>query len=153
MRPRRQNEQVPDGPPLLSQLNLPVGDMEASLGFYRGLGLSVDAEPGAEHVAIRFPGGMLLELDSAGFVRQWDSGYAGSRGGSAVIGFAVASREAVDTTYQALLGAGGRPRQRPYDAFWGARYAIVDDPDGNPVGLMSPIDRSRASWPPAAPPG
>ena len=29
---------------------------------------------------------------------------------------------------------------KPSDAFQGARYAIVEDPDGNPVGLMSPID-------------
>jgi hypothetical protein len=35
-----------------------------------------------------------------------------------------------------------------FDAFWGARYAIVADPDGNDVGLMSPIDESRRTWPP-----
>ena len=34
-------------------------------------------------------------------------------------------------------------QQEPYDAFWGARYAIVEDPDGNAVGLMSPIDPDR----------
>jgi hypothetical protein len=41
-----------------------------------------------------------------------------------------------------------RGRQPPFDAFWGARYAIVADPDGNDVGLMSPIDESRRTWPP-----
>jgi uncharacterized glyoxalase superfamily protein PhnB len=39
-------------------------------------------------------------------------------------------------------------RQPPFDAFWGARYAIVADPDGNDVGLMSPVDESRRTWPP-----
>jgi hypothetical protein len=39
--------------------------------------------------------------------------------------------------------------QVPYDAFWGARYAIVADPDGNEVGLMSPRDDDRRSFPPA----
>jgi hypothetical protein len=37
---------------------------------------------------------------------------------------------------------------RSYDAFWGARYAIVADPDGSDVGLMSPIDEQRQTWPP-----
>ena len=43
-----------------------------------------------------------------------------------------------------LIAAGHTALQPPYDAFWGARYAIVEDPDGNAVGLMGPIDRARA---------
>jgi hypothetical protein len=39
-----------------------------------------------------------------------------------------------------LTAAGYAGPQPPYDAFWGARYAIVQDPDDNDVGLMSPID-------------
>jgi len=58
-------------------------------------------------------------------------------------------REAVDRTYHALTAAGGASQQPPYDAFWGARYAVVEDPDGNPVGLMSPIDDAYRSTPPA----
>jgi uncharacterized glyoxalase superfamily protein PhnB len=65
-----------------------------------------------------------------------------------VIGFALPSREAVDERYAALVAAGHHGRQAPFDAFWGARYAIVADPDGNDVGLMSPIDESRRTWPP-----
>ena len=42
--------------------------------------------------------------------------------------------------YADLTGAGYRGQQPPYDAFWGARYAVVEDPDGNAVGLMSPSD-------------
>jgi hypothetical protein len=33
----------------------------------------------------------------------------------------------------------------------GARYAIVTDPDGNSVGIMSPVDRERRSAPPTPP--
>ena len=50
------------------------------------------------------------------------------------------SRDAVDEIYEDLTAAGYTGEQRPYDAFWGARYAIVNDPDGNSVGIMSPID-------------
>ena len=59
------------------------------------------------------------------------------------------SRNAVDDRYADLVGAGYPGLQPPYDAFWGARYAIVQDPDGNDVGLMSPSDPERRSQPPA----
>ena len=51
-------------------------------------------------------------------------------------------------TYADLTGAGYAGQQPPYDAFWGARYAVVEDPDGNPVGLMSPLDPAYRSAPP-----
>ena len=44
--------------------------------------------------------------------------------------------------------AGYHRHQRPYDGFWGARYAIVDDPDGNAAGLMSPVEADRKFWSP-----
>jgi uncharacterized glyoxalase superfamily protein PhnB len=69
-----------------------------------------------------------------------------------VLGFSVASAEEVDRIYELLTRDGHHAHQPPYDAFWGARYAIVDDPDGHPVGLMSPIDGDRKFWPPASPP-
>ncbi len=55
----------------------------------------------------------------------------------------LASREAVDDQYAELAAADYRGRQPPFDASWGARYAIVADPDGNDVGLMSPVEDSR----------
>lgn len=137
--------------PTLNQLNLVVRDMDATVAFYRRLGLKIDAEAGAPHVAMRLQNNMLLEFDHTTFVQQWDSGWSGLTGGSTVLGFALASRDAVDTLYADLIAAGYRGHQRPYDAFWGARYAIVDDPDGNGIGLMSPIESERKFWPPAPP--
>jgi catechol 2,3-dioxygenase-like lactoylglutathione lyase family enzyme len=143
---------VTDGPPLLNQVNLVVRDMEATVAFYRRLGLALEVTPDAQHAATTMPNGVSLEFDATGFIPQFDSGWNGTTGGSTVIGFQVASRGAVDETYADLTGAGYRGHQRPFDAFWGARYAIVDDPDGNGVGLMSPIEESRTFWPPEPPP-
>ena len=69
-----------------------------------------------------------------------------------MVGFFFDSREAVDECYADLTGAGYDGRQPPFDAFWGARYAIVADPDGHDVGLMSPMDEERRSWPPTESP-
>ncbi len=68
---------------------------------------------------------------------------------SVIVGFSLPSRDAVDQRYVELTSARYVGRQPPpFDAFWGARYAIVADPDGNDVGLMSPIDETRRTWPP-----
>ncbi|GAC1308050.1 MAG: VOC family protein [Vulcanimicrobiaceae bacterium] len=136
----------------LNQLNVIVRDMDATLAFYRRLGLDIDAEAGAYHVEVPLANGMRLEFDSTAFARQWDGGSDGTTGGSTVLGFEIPSLGGVDALYAELTRAGYRGRQQPYDAFWGARYAIVDDPDGNGVGLMSPIERARKFWPPSSPP-
>ena len=137
--------------PDLHMLNVIVGDMPASLKFYRRLGVPAPAPetaPGT-HVQLRMPGGFSLELDTAESARIWHAGWrADPASTGVVIGFALPSREAVDERYAELTSAGYPGRQPPFDAFWGARYAIVADPDGNDVGLMSPVDQSRRTWPP-----
>ena len=96
------------------------------------------------------PGGFTLELDSIEFAKRWDAGWRGAQGTDRnVIGFNLPSRRAVDDLFAKLTAAGHPGQQAPYDAFWGARYAVVEDPDGNPVGLMSPIDPGRRSTPPS----
>lgn len=127
--------------PVIDQLNLVVGDMEASVAFYRLLGVEIGdtAEEWQPHHRSG-EAGVDLDLDSTAFARRWD---AGSNGPGVVIGFKLPSRAAVDEMFTKLTTAGYRGRQEPWDAFWGARYAVVADPDGNPVGLMSPVDPDR----------
>jgi catechol 2,3-dioxygenase-like lactoylglutathione lyase family enzyme len=140
-----------DSAPDLHMLNVIVDDMSASLDFYRRLGVVV---PGGEdviggHVQLRMPGGLSLELDTAESARVWHAAWrADPASVSVVIGFSLPTREAVDERYAELTSAGYLGRQPPFDAFWGARYAIVADPDGNDVGLMSPVDEARRTWPP-----
>jgi len=128
--------------PILDQINLVTRDMDASVAFYRRLGVDIpDGSPewDPHHRAAQLPDGLDLDLDSSVFAREWDAGWrAGTTG--IVIGFKLASRGEVDRVYADLIGAGYRGQQEPWDAFWGARYAVVEDPDGNAVGLMSPVD-------------
>jgi uncharacterized glyoxalase superfamily protein PhnB len=91
----------------------------------------------------------VLHLDNLALARTYNAAWRQPGGSSrAVIGFSVATREAVDEHYESMVAAGCQGRQPPYDTFWGARYAVVADPDGNDVGIMSPIEESRRSWPP-----
>jgi uncharacterized glyoxalase superfamily protein PhnB len=43
----------------------------------------------------------------------------------------------VDSLYAELTGAGYAGHLEPWDAFWGQRYAVVKDPDGNDVALFA----------------
>jgi uncharacterized glyoxalase superfamily protein PhnB len=140
-----------DHAPDLHMLNLVVGDINASIEFYQRLGVTGPEAPrvtGA-HAQLRMPGGLSLELDGAESARLWHAAFRSDPASvGVVIGFALESREGVDQRYADLTSAGYQGRQPPFDAFWGARYAIVADPDGNDVGLMSPIDESRRYSPP-----
>jgi catechol 2,3-dioxygenase-like lactoylglutathione lyase family enzyme len=145
-----------DSRPRFDQVNIVSSDMEASLAFYRRLGVALPDEnvwrtaSGAHHASVR-DGDADLDIDSARFAGKWNTGWQGRSdlGGRVVVGFGVASREEVDRLYAELTAAGHKGLQPPWDAFWGARYAIVEDPDGIAVGLMSPISPERRTPPPA----
>jgi catechol 2,3-dioxygenase-like lactoylglutathione lyase family enzyme len=137
-------------------INLVVSDVEASRAFYTRLGLEFGNahEPvwNRHHVTAENPGtegGELhFDLDSASFANKWNAGWSGGPG--VVLGFHVDTRPAVDDLVAELAAAGAPVQQEPYDAFWGARYAVVSDPDGHAVGIMSPADdayRGEAPFP------
>ena len=138
-----------DDGPVLNQINLVVADTGASADFYRRLGVAVQADVDDDHVELPMPGGdFTVELDSHASARLWNASWRAETGTPVVLGFAVATREAVDGIYADLTGAGYAGVQPPFDAFWGSRYAIIADPDGNQVGLMSPRDMARRVFPP-----
>jgi uncharacterized glyoxalase superfamily protein PhnB len=142
--------------PDLNLLDLVVRDMEASIAFYRALGVAIPEQAiwrtasGAHHVDLTMPGGFNVHFDSAALAKAYDRGWREPSGTGTrnVIGFRVGSREEVDRIHEKLTGLGYKSAQPPYDAFWGARYAIVEDPDGNHVGLMSPSDPAHRGAPP-----
>ena len=130
---------------VFDQINLVVGDMTAMAAFYERLGVDIATAPSPwdeHHRSANMVGGIDFDLDSTIFATRWNRGWPAGRTGP-VLGFKLASRQAVDVTYADLTSAGYAGQQPPYDAFWGARYAVVVDPDGNSVGLMSPSDPSR----------
>lgn len=140
----------------LDQVNLVRGDTEASIAFYRRLGVDIpDAAvwrtaTGAHHISA---GGRSsdqaidFDLDPTVFAQCWNNGWKGRPNlrGRVVVGFSVDTLGAVDEVFGDMTRAGYRGLQEPIDAFWGARYAIIEDPDGIAVGVMSPISPDRKS--------
>lgn len=138
----------------LNQINLVAAELPAVVEFYRLLGLEIaEVTPAWEawkphHRNANVVGGAKLDfdLDSLAFARMWGSDNVPV---GALLGFGVDSREGVDTLYERVTAAGYTGLRAPYDAFWGARYAVVLDPSGVAVGLMSSADPALRSAPPA----
>ena len=139
--------------PVLNQLNIVARDFNATVAFYRRVGLEIpegsSSAEGVRHSEVPLANGFVLEFDNEALAGLYNAAWRKpGRSSRALLGFSVPSREAVDQLYKELTAAGYEGRQPPYDTFWGARYAVVMDPDGNDVGFMSPRDERRRSWPP-----
>jgi catechol 2,3-dioxygenase-like lactoylglutathione lyase family enzyme len=125
----------------LDLIGLVVEDMARSLAFYRRLGFDLPPEADGEpHVEATLPGGLRIAWDTVETVRSFDPGWTAPTGGHRVaLAFASDDAAAVDATYGELVAAGYDGHKEPWDAFWGQRYAIVLDPDGNSVDLFAAL--------------
>lgn len=119
--------------PRFDAIGLAVADMAASLAFYRMLGLDIPAGADTQpHAETTLPGGLRL---------MWDAAETPPAGGPGrmELAFLCDGPAEVDAVYAKLTEAGVRGSKEPWDAFWGQRYAVVLDPDGNNVALFAPL--------------
>lgn len=128
--------------PRLDMIGLIVSDIDASVAFYRQLGVEFPDPPdpeGHDHVEATLPGGIRFALDTVGGVQSFDPSWTEPSGGHRIgIAFLCDTPAGVDETYKKLVDQGVRSYKEPWDAFWGQRYAQVKDPDGNVVDLFAP---------------
>ncbi len=132
---------------MLRGIHLFVRDVAASVAFYRLAGLQFSSV--VEDFARADGDRAALEIGSYRLTRGYDPGFVEPPGGgSTALQIGLESRDAVDAMFTKLAQAGYPPHLAPIDAFWGARYAEMRDPDGNLVGFQSPVDEARKSRPP-----
>ena len=124
----------------LNAVGIICSDLEASLRFYRALGVPFpDYDPEVGHYDGELDGFRLM-LDSEAMMASFTPGFTSPQGNDR-IGLAVECNTPleVDATYDLLVASGFRGERQPFDAFWGQRYATVLDPDGNPVDLYATL--------------
>ncbi|AMB58647.1 VOC family protein [Microterricola viridarii] len=125
----------------LDLIGFVVADMAASLDFYRKLGLEIPAGAESEdHVELTLPGGLRLGWDTIDVVKSFDPDWVAPVGGHRMVpAFLCDSPAELDALFSELVGDGAVAHKEPWDAFWGQRYAILLDPDGNSVELFAPL--------------
>ena len=120
-------------------IGIVVRDMGAALRFYRTLGLDVaesqDHEP---YVQVITPNGYRISWNALEMIKI-DPAWTEPKGHRMELAFKCDSPAEVDATHARLVEAGYHSHKEPWDAFWGQRYAIVDDPDGNHVSIFAEL--------------
>ena len=83
---------------------------------------------------------MRLAWDTADLIKSIDPEWTPPNGGHRVaLAFQCGSPADVDAAYAELVAAGSHGHKEPWDAFWGQRYSMISDPDGNSVELFAPL--------------
>jgi catechol 2,3-dioxygenase-like lactoylglutathione lyase family enzyme len=119
-------------------IGIVVRDLETSLRFYRLLGLEVPAQKKDEpYVEVTTPNGYRISWNALSMVKQLDTEWVEPVGHRMDLAFLCDSPAEVDATYVKLEAAGYAGHKVPWDAFWGQRYAVAVDPDGNHVSLFA----------------
>ncbi|MDQ2986833.1 MAG: VOC family protein [Armatimonadota bacterium] len=121
----------------LDMIGIVCSDLEASVTFYRNLGLDF-ADPDGPYVEASTAGGIRVSLNDAKMIKDI-TGDIESVGHSISMAFLCDGPGHVDRLFEDLMGKGYKSKLEPFDAFWGQRYATVLDPDGHAVDLFAPI--------------
>jgi predicted lactoylglutathione lyase len=125
--------------PQLNAIGIVVADMGRSIGFYRLLGVDVPETPDEGHVDTFLPNGVRFMLDTEEVIRSFKPDWTRETGNQLAIAFECSSVSEVDELYRRAVDAGFHSEKEPWDAFWGQRYAQLQDPDGNGVDLYAAL--------------
>jgi uncharacterized glyoxalase superfamily protein PhnB len=117
-----------------------VSDLPRSVRFYRLIGLEFpEVAKGEDYVEVKTPNGYRISLNSKELDKKLIPGWVEPQGQRVSLAFLCGSPKEVDRTYAAVIDGGHKGIREPWDAFWGQRYAIVEDPDGAHVSLFAPL--------------
>ncbi|MGI8755575.1 MAG: VOC family protein [Acidimicrobiales bacterium] len=133
--------------PRFDLIGIVTSDLAASLAFYRRLGIDIPEDSDDEpHVEATLPGGLRIAWDPVATIQSFDPDWTSPTGGHRLgLAFACDDPADVDATYASMTGAGAPGHLEPWDAFWGMRYAVLVDPDGNHVDLFAPLAATKSA--------
>ena len=125
--------------PQLNALGIVTSNMAESIRFYRLLGLDVPETPDEGHVDAFLPNGVRFMLDAEDVVRSFRPEWTRQTGNQLGLALECESGGEVDEVFRRVTAAGFHTEKEPWDAFWGQRYAQLQDPDGVPVDLYAAL--------------
>lgn len=124
----------------LNALGIVSKNIPESIRFYTLLGLQFEAcENTAQHVEAIAKNGLRVMLDSEEIIKSIKPNWKKPESAAISLAFQCETPAEVDQTFASVQKAGFKVEKEPWDAFWGQRYAIVLDPDGNPIDLFAAL--------------
>lgn len=113
-------------------------DIAKSITFYALLGVDLKGL-GHGHYEGTTSSGVRIMLDSVEVMKSLNPQWQPPVGCGIVLCFKQPAAAKVDELFARITGAGFTAIKTPWDAFWGQRYASVQDPDGNQIDLFADI--------------
>lgn len=115
-------------------------DLKKTVAFYQLLGFKFDEiKEGEDHLEPETqPGSARLMIDSKKLIKEL-LGEDPKPGNHSSFAIQYNSPKEVNDAAQKLKDAGYLIVTEPWDAFWGQRYAVVQDPDGYRVDLYASL--------------
>lgn len=113
-------------------------NIKETVAFYKLLGFTFPkVKDGEDHMEADVqPGGIRLMIDSHKLLAEI-LGEQPRPGNHSAFAILYDSPAEVDAAAEKVKQAGHTVVTEPWDAFWGQRYAIVQDPDGYRVDLFA----------------
>lgn len=114
-------------------------DLNTTVTFYRLLGFTFEEfKADEQHVESTNEGGVKLMIDSHDLMVTL-IGEEPKPGNHSAFAVQYDSVTEVDETVKKVASAGFTVVKPAWDAFWGQRYAVVEDPDGYKIDLYAQL--------------
>lgn len=122
----------------LDAVGVKTTDLNKTVQFYKILGFEFpEFEPTEQHLeAVRQEGQPRLMIDSAELLMSM-TGEKPHPANTSAFALLYDTPEELNEVASKVALAGFKIFKEPWDAFWGQRYAIVEDPDGHRIDLFS----------------
>ncbi|QDK46600.1 glyoxalase [Bdellovibrio sp. ZAP7] len=124
----------------LSAIGIVSTNIPESVRFYSLLGLQFEAcDKTTQHTEATTKSGLRIMLDAEELIKKLKPHWVKPTIASMALAFDCETPKGVDETFKKITSAGFKSEKEPWDAFWGQRYATVQDPDGNSIDLFAAL--------------
>lgn len=122
----------------LNAVGVTTSDMRKAIAFYSLLGFDFsDINAEEDHVEPKTPPGSARLMIDAKKIVEGIIGTKPEPGNHSAFALQYDSAKQVNEVAEKVKNAGFTVVKEPWDAFWGQRYAVVEDPDGYKVDLYA----------------
>jgi len=121
----------------LDAIGIISSDIKKSTGFYKVLGVNLSEAGSPDHYAGTTPSGVRLMVDSVDLMKSINPDWKMPIGSGVILCFKQESPQKVDEIFSKIVNSGFEQVKEPWDAFWGQRYCVIEDPDGYKIDLYA----------------